>query len=88
MLHWGTSSDHNPIEVEVRRAHRRFGLDSERPVGKAAYAAASSADSVLDVRSRRVIRCTRISVTDFFAPSLATKLRVWISPMIWRWAPC
>ena len=33
------------------------------------------------------MRWTRISVTDFFAPSFAMYSRVWISPTIWMWAP-
>ena len=38
-------------------------------------------------RSSLAIRRTRISVTNFFAPSLVMYSRVWISPMIWRCAP-
>jgi hypothetical protein len=49
---------------------------------EAAYAAAPSVDSDFDVRSSRAMRYTRISVTDFFVPSLATYSRVWISPTI------
>ena len=53
----------------------------------AAYAAAPSVVSGFGARSSRTTRCTRISVTDFFAPSLATYTRVWISPIIWRCIP-
>src|SRR3984885_3808531 len=49
---------------------------------EAAYAAAPSVDSAFDARSSRAMRCARISVADFFVPSLATYSRVWISPTI------
>lgn len=42
---------------------------------EAAYAVASSVDSVFDARSNRTMRCTRISVTNFFVPSLAKNSR-------------
>src|ERR1700722_13431117 len=38
---------------------------------EAAYAAAPSVDSAFDARSSRTMRCTRMSVTDFFVLSLA-----------------
>ena len=42
---------------------------------RAAYAAAPSVLCGFGVRSSRATRCTRISVTDFFAPSFATYSR-------------
>jgi hypothetical protein len=41
---------------------------------EAAYAAALPVDSAFDARSSRTMRCTRISVTDFFVLSLAAAL--------------
>lgn len=59
------------------------GLHGGLPRRKmAAYAATSGFGFEVAGRSRRVIRLTRISVTDFFAPSLAVYSRVWISPVI------
>jgi hypothetical protein len=46
---------------------------------EAAYAAAPSVDSACDARSSRTMRCTRMSVTDFFVLSYSC---VCISPTI------
>jgi hypothetical protein len=75
----GSLPDGRDYRLGVVRIPSRLSGSSKR----AAHAAAPlGSAAVFSVLCKCVRRRTRTSVTDFFAPSLATYSRVWISPTI------